>query len=287
METPTLLQAAAGISLAQSVGCETIGARQSGDHAVSSEGGIPGYVERPFLFAGSSHRIFYSESTGNPVVVLHELPGLTNATKEFADSLVQSGFQVIMPLLFGTPLQNDTAGILMAPLVCIRAEFNCFRNGVASPATQWLRALCQQIHAEFSGPGVGVVGMCLTGGFVLSLMADESVIAPVAAEPSLPFLQSGALDVDEHDLAAAALRATTSPLLGLRFENDSRCRQERFDAINRGFCGSTEPCAKFIQIVIPGDGHSTLTTDYSKAKPFVDTRQRVVDHLRKAFSIPS
>jgi dienelactone hydrolase len=277
--------ALAGIACAHSVGCGTLSAAQLGDQIMSPKDGIPGYVERSFHFAGVSHRIFHSENAGRPVIVLHELPGLTKETKEFADWLVQSGFHVIMPLLFGAPLQDDALGTLMGPLVCLRAEFNCFRKGVASPATQWLRALCQQAHAESGGPGVGIVGMCLTGGFVLTLMADESVIAPVAAEPALPFLQGHALDVDEHDLAAAASRAATAPLMGLRFEKDSLCRQERFDAINRAFCGSTDPCPKFIQVVVPGKGHSTLTKDYPRAKPFVDTRQRVLDHLRAAFAI--
>jgi hypothetical protein len=29
--------------------------------------------------------------------------------------------------------------------------------------------------------------MCLTGNFALSLMVDESVMAPVLSQPSLPF----------------------------------------------------------------------------------------------------
>ncbi len=37
-----------------------------------------------------------------------------------------------------------------------------------------------------SGKGVGAIGMCLTGNFALALMLDESVMAPVLSQPSLP-----------------------------------------------------------------------------------------------------
>ena len=35
--------------------------------------------------------------------------------------------------------------------------------------------------------GVGAIGMCLTGNFGLAMMVDESVMALVLSQPSLPF----------------------------------------------------------------------------------------------------
>lgn len=52
--------------------------------------------------------------------------------------------------------------------------------------------------------------MCLTGGFVLSMMADESVLAPVASQPSLPFAitpqQHSALGISPNELSQAKAR---------------------------------------------------------------------------------
>jgi dienelactone hydrolase len=243
---------------------------------------LDGYRCEQFSAAGYERRVFRSDQQGRAVIVLHELPGLTAETKEFGDWLAARGFHIVLPLLFGEPLQDSNIGTLLSPLVCIRREFNCLASGKSSPITTWLRSLCGKIHAECGGPGVGVVGMCFTGGFTLALMVDPSVIAPVTAEPSLPFFQPAALDVDRDSLAIAARRADAAPLLGLRFADDRLCQASRFQSIRAALCGdSGAVCARFQEVVVPGSGHATLTFDYAKAvERGVDTRQRVYEHLR-------
>ncbi len=39
--------------------------------------------------------------------------------------------------------------------------------------------LARQAHRECGGRGVGVIGMCVTGGFALSMAVDPAVMAPV------------------------------------------------------------------------------------------------------------
>jgi dienelactone hydrolase len=56
-------------------------------------------------------------------------------------------------------------------------------HGRTSPVTVWLRALARHEHERCGGPGVGVVGMCLTGGFALAMMVDDTVVAPVLSQP--------------------------------------------------------------------------------------------------------
>ncbi len=87
--------------------------------------------------------------------------------------------------------------------------------------------------------------MCLTGGFVLSLMADESVIAPVASQPSLPFgissAHKSALGVSPEDLALAKERAKNGvPILALRFSEDKISSPERFITLRQEFGEETE-----------------------------------------------
>ncbi|HEY9752594.1 MAG TPA: hypothetical protein V6C46_06570 [Coleofasciculaceae cyanobacterium] len=90
--------------------------------------------------------------------------------------------------------------------LCIGQEFYCFAKHQSSLITDWLRSLCRKAKQECGHRDVGVIGMCFTGGFVLSLMADESVIAPVICQPSLPFGltpgQKAALGVSPEDLKA-------------------------------------------------------------------------------------
>ena len=73
------------------------------------------------------------------------------------------------------------------PKVCVSREFTTMATGQTSPVAGWLRSLARSLHEELGGPGVGALGMCFTGGFALAMMVDTSVVAPVLAQPSLPF----------------------------------------------------------------------------------------------------
>jgi dienelactone hydrolase len=241
---------------------------------------MDGYLEEPFTDAGITRHVF-RKGRGHGVILLHELPGLTAETCELAEYIISSGFHVAMPLLFGKPLQNARIGLLQAPLLCLRKEFHSFASGKASAITSWLRALCRKIHADCGGRGVGAIGMCITGGFVLSMMVDESVAASVAAQPAAPLFKAAAVDADDATLEKAKRRAEFAPLLALRFAEDWRCSEARFRTLNEVFCGDQQPCNRFKQVVVPGKGHSTLTFDYSTALARGnDTRSKVIEHLR-------
>jgi dienelactone hydrolase len=241
---------------------------------------MDGFREDEFAH-GAITRSIFRKGKGLGVILLHELPGLTAETVSFAEYVIAHGFHVAMPLLFGKPLQQPLLGIALSPAICVSREFNCFAAGRSSPITGWLRALCRKIHEDCGGRGVGAVGMCFTGGFVISMMIDPSVAAPVAAQPSLPLMNRAAIDAETETLRRAALRADAAPLLAMRFAEDSRCQQARFDTIERAFCGGNASCRRFRQIVVPGKGHSTLTFHYEAAlAQGVDTRAKVVEHLR-------
>jgi dienelactone hydrolase len=51
-----------------------------------------------------------------------------------------------------------------------------------SPVATWLRALEATAHPECGGPGVGAVGMCLTGGFVLAMAVEP--VDSLAGDPT-------------------------------------------------------------------------------------------------------
>lgn len=242
---------------------------------------IKGFSEETFTADDRTFTLF-RKGEGPGVILLHELPGLTQETVEFAEWIADRGFHVVMPLLFGRPLQNPMLGLLKAPFFCIRKEFNNLAAGKSSAITVPLRKLCRKVHAERGGRGIGAIGMCYTGGFVFAMMLEASLLAPVAAQPSLPLFQPGALDVEPEILAFASSREDTMSLLGLRFEDDGRCSAARFERLEKSLqnaAGSARP--RFRSITVPGKAHSTLTLDYQTAlDQGIDTRELVLQHLR-------
>jgi dienelactone hydrolase len=138
----------------------------------------------------------------------------------------------------------------------------------SSPIVDWLRALARHAHQEIGGKGVGVIGMCLTGNFALTMMLDPWVVAPVLSQPSLPFpltkRKAAAVHASPAELANARTRCTEERLsvLGLRFEGDRICRHERFETLRRELGASFEAIElpdSAANPSAPGPPHSVLT----------------------------
>jgi dienelactone hydrolase len=123
---------------------------------------------------------------GPGVVLMHELPGLTDYVMNFGRQIAANGYTVFIPVMFGKTFPRGPERLANELGVCVNREFFLFARWKSSPITDWLRALCREIHRRCGGRGMGAIGLCLSGGFVLSLMVDESIMAPVASEPSLP-----------------------------------------------------------------------------------------------------
>ncbi len=201
----------------------------------------------------------YRKGTGPGVVVIHEIPSLTPEVIAFAEEVVDAGFTVVLPHLFGTPERPASPGHVASAVrqVCVSAEFTKLRTGVTTPVAGWLRSLARELHAELGGPGVGAVGMCFTGGFALAMMVDDSVAAPVVAQPSAPFAigrrRATDLNLTPEDLATVKERAAAGcQVLGLRYRQDPAVGG-RFDVLTR------ELGESFIRVEFAGRKHATLT----------------------------
>jgi uncharacterized protein (TIGR00251 family) len=195
-------------------------------------GDIASYERARFEYDGVAHDV-YRKGQGPAVIVIPEMPGASPQLFGFADRVVAIGCSVVVPHLFG-PANVDVT-TLPVPLralahlrsvtqVCVSREFNVFASGRSSPVTHWLRGLAAHEHDRCGGPGVGVVGMCFTGGFALALASDPRVLAPVLSQPSLPVGGSPrSIDCDKLTLAAVAQRCAKEDLevLGLRFKGDA------------------------------------------------------------------
>ena len=125
--------------------------------------------------------------------------------------------------------------------------------------------------------------MCFTGGFALGMMVDDTVVAPVVSQPSLPFPVSAArkadLGISGSDLRRVQERAAAGTcVLGLRFSGDTFSPPERFDHLREALG------ERFIAIELdssPGNpyghkarAHSVLTGDLDD-RPGTPTRDAV------------
>jgi dienelactone hydrolase len=194
-------------------------------------------------------KIVHVVGSGPAVIVIAEIPGISPHVARFSRWVRDAGFTVYMPSLFGRDgaVPNVEEGEAVFERVCISAEFNVFAANASSPVTQWLRALARVAHQECGGPGVGAIGMCLTGNFALAMMLEPSMLAPVLSQPSLPLKDRGGLDIAPDELEAVRQRLEREDLtvLAYRFEGDRRCRAERFaayaEALGSRFIGRVLP----------------------------------------------
>jgi dienelactone hydrolase len=227
-----------------------------------------------FTAEGITHPT-YRQGSGPGVIVIHEVPGITPLVARFGQDVVDAGFTVVMPSLVGTPGKPVSAayGLSSITKVCISKEFTHWALNRTSPIIGWLRALAASLHAEVGGPGVGAVGMCFSGGFALGMMLDDTMVAPVLSQPSLPFAVGKArgadLNLSPVDLARVKQRAADGcEVLGLRFVDD-KLVGSRFESLRR------ELGDAFIAVEFPGSQHSVLTEHRQD-----EGVQRVLDFFR-------
>ncbi|HEY2677697.1 MAG TPA: dienelactone hydrolase family protein [Steroidobacteraceae bacterium] len=230
---------------------------------------IPGFESQSLEFEGEA-RCVYKAGAGPAVIIMSEIPGITPAVARFSQKVIDSGYTVYMPLLFGEPMRPPEAGYAIRVILkaCISREFRALASNQSSPIVDWLRALARHAHAECGGRGVGAIGMCFTGNFALAMMLNAPVLAPVLAQPSLPFAltrsRRGALHVSPEEIQAAHAKIDDdgARILGLRFIQDPMCPGERFARLRREFGDAFEAIEideKHANPKGPKPAHSMLT----------------------------
>ncbi len=202
--------------------------------------------------------------------MIAEIPGITPRVAEFGRRVAAIGCTAVLPHLFGEPGQAPSMSGMIRSIgpACISREFAVLALKKTSPVTVWLRALASHEHERCGGPGVGVVGMCFTGGFALAMMVDPVVVAPVLSQPSLPFPISrrhkADIGISDADLVKVKARvADGACVLGLRFSNDPFCFAERFQTLRQelgdGFIGVELDSSEGNLYGHPKNAHSVLT----------------------------
>ena len=186
-----------------------------------------------FEGAGMAHPVWRA-GTGPLVILLHELPGQVPEFWRLARWLEAAGFEVWAPDLWAGPDADapSVPGLARGTArLCVAREFRAFAANRSSPVVDYLRALTGRARAE-GHERVGVVGLCMTGNFALSLVTEPIVRAAVASEPAMPVgpWQRDTLHLSEREKSALAAR-TGVPVTALRFEGDPLCPAAKFAAL--------------------------------------------------------
>jgi len=258
---------------------------------------LDGWTKSSFTGGGLTHDV-YEKGSGPGVVLIPEMPGMTPEVLGLGQHLVDSGFRVAVPSPFGTPGRERTAGYLLRTItrVCVSAEFRMLALNAHRPITDFLRAVAADLAARSPGAGVGVIGMCFTGGFALATAIEGSVLASVVSQPAVPFPISRARRLDpgasaeEMDAIAARTVDDGLCLLGLRFSEDISAPRARFAGLKEKLGDAFEVIELDSSAGNTGGygkrAHSVLTDEVRETPPnsAYENREHVVEFLRKNIS---
>ncbi len=196
---------------------------------------------------------------------------------------------MVIPFLFGQA-DERSPHVSQAQQVrlCITKEFCALGGRGERGFSDKLRKLAEALHAKNSSrPGVGVIGMCFTGGFALAAAMSPSVVAPVLSQPSLPLGRTMPLGRDEMSAVSRRARDHGLCVLGLRFSGDRISPTQRFAALKRRLGDSFTVIELDSSWGNPGGfgprAHSVLTKEVREEPPndAALARDQVVEFLKK------
>jgi Dienelactone hydrolase family len=240
------------------------------------------FVSHRVTTSDVAHDVYLGPNRGPGVLLLHELPGLTDHTFQLAERITDAGFTVAVPHLFGRAGGNGdpltgAVGLLGR---CIAREMSFLARNQPRRGTAWLaEAACWLSTSEHSKSprGVAVIGMCATGAFAMAAVLDPRVGAVVGSQAVSRVLRPGSWGIPGGDPQLADVE---TGVMALRFRRDNKSAKRRFVRLPELVGESTEvrtdgpddpslePCDRGIEVwdgdrlhVVwaTGSGHSVLT----------------------------
>ena len=198
------------------------------------EADLTGWACEPFSAAGFTLRRV-PQGCRSRVVLIPEMPGAHPGVLALGDYLVDNGFTVAIPSLYGTQARPPF-GPRWCRFCCgvRRQEFAAFATNKDRPVSALPAGAGPDLKEKTGSKGVGVIGQCFSGGFALAAAVDDSVLAPVLSQPSVPLPLTAAQRRDpgirKREMKVIEQRAADEGLcaLGLRFSGDPLVPAERF-----------------------------------------------------------
>lgn len=288
-----MLQALAGTLLLFEAGCGVAEFAMCAPHI--KEEGTPQLTwtecfEQPFLHAGITHSVYcLNDGTSKPpVLLLHELTGLSPGTLAYAEELSKD-FTVYVPLLFGKKGKFSPNSGLWA--YWFQSEWTVPSEG-SPPLVTWLRGVVQKIGDRHRSHPIGVIGNCMTGPLPLALLDNPQVSAVVVAQPALPMRFWRQTDEDKQSLGLSdddlqIARQSTAKIYGLRFETDCMADRAKHLVLYREFgdrfLDGEIPASEYQPDGKPVNAHSTLIGSWkgqdTAGQPSRNARERVREFL--------
>ncbi|MCW5798412.1 MAG: hypothetical protein LZF60_50188 [Nitrospira sp.] len=223
---------------------------------------------------------FPGDRSKPPVLLLHELPGLSGKTLAYAKELSED-FTVYVPLLFGEP--NMHSALWGSTAFWLNGEWWGLESG-SSDILGWLRAVVSEIERVHPQHHIGVIGNCLTGSLPLALLSNPKtpsapprIHAVVLAQPTLPLTifdnrekVRSSLGISQDEVKAA--EQSSARIFYLRFEQDCISKPEKRWKVWDIFTKHSTVPDRVIPRQIPKDqhpvdeAHSTLIGEWSETE---------------------
>ena len=148
------------------------------------------FTRLDFWHDGQTRRV-YRKGSGPPVIVIHEMPGITPEVARFGRRVADRGFAVFMPSLFGTDGKKARRVDYLVSLaqVCISRQFALLSEDRPGPVRRLLRALpvppCRDRGRGWLGRmSLPAISLCHVDGFrghAPVLANPRSALAPAPA----------------------------------------------------------------------------------------------------------
>ncbi len=212
----------------------------------------------------------FRKGTGPAVIVMAEIPGITPKVADFARRVVDAGFTVVMPVLFGTPGAEPAPvdGLKVIVGACVSKEFAAFATNRTAPVSRVAagagRRRPRDVRRTRRRCGRHVLHRRVRPRDD-GRRADAGAGAEPAVAADRPLPKSKrALQLAPDDLARVKERAADGVcVLGLRFTGDILSPGDRFarlrDELGDAFIGVEIDSSKGNQWGIPKMAHSVLT----------------------------
>lgn len=202
--------------------------------------------DQPFSHAGMTHSVFCLDNGIDkpPVLLLHEMSGLSPGTLAYAEELSKD-FIVYAPLLFGEKGKSSLPTGLSA--YWFRGLLEFFPGGEwgvppqgSAPIVNWLRAVVQKIGERHPQQSIGIIGNCMTGSIPVALLDHPQVAAVVVAQPALPLRFWWYSDADRRSLGLAPedvahAERSKAEIFGLRFQTDCISHPDKMNTLRERF----------------------------------------------------
>lgn len=273
----------------------------------------PCFEKNPVTLSGLSHSVFCmtsSDTSKPPVILLHELPGLSAKTLEYAETLSKD-FTVYVPMLFGELNQSAPKkglwafwfnGVFDFPF---RGEWRSDLDST-TPIVAWLREVVDKISEKHRDKSIGVIGNCLTGSLPLALLNNPKVNAIVLAQPTLPLQIFSTDDLESVGISQGVIDEAKKRLnkkenesefwvYGTRFEEDVLSGPNKQEYLkgqfNDHYIRAEIPASEYLLTGSSSDderkkAHSTLIREWHPHTPDGAASRRTRDAVREFLKNP-